>query len=133
MPRVTVDEVRQVINLTTEAVSDPNLLEHINVAGRLVTDLLSNKGMNDDRLKDIERYLSAHFAALYDKTAMSAERKIGEAETEYYLTNSVGKYLDLTVWGQTARLLDTSGTLAEQASEDIEIAGRKSALFEVFG
>ena len=92
-----------------------------------------SKGLPDTRLKDIERYLSAHFAALFDKDVMSAEKKIGNAETEYYLVNAIGKYLDLTVWGQMARLLDTSGTLAAIGSEDIEVASRKSALFRAFG
>lgn len=133
MPRVTAAEVRQVIRLTEEAVPDPTLAQHIEVAGRLVDDLLGSKSLSDDRLKDIERYLSAHFSALFNKEAMAAERKVGEAETEYYLVNSVGKYLDLTVWGQTARLLDTSGTLAALSSEDEEISTRKSALFSVFG
>ena len=109
------------------------LTEHIGVAHRLIDDLLSTKGLLETRLKDIERYLSAHFAALFDKDIMSAEKKIGNAETEYYLTNAIGKYLDLTVWGQMARLLDTSGTLAAIGSEDIEIASRKPALFGAFG
>ena len=77
--------------------------------------------------------MSAHFAALFDKEIMSAEKKIGGAETEYYLANAIGKYLDLTVWGQMARLLDTSGTLAAIGSEDVEVASRKPALFRAFG
>ena len=86
-------------------------------------------------MKDIERYLSAHFAALYDQEVMAADRKVGDAETEYLQTNSVGKYLDLTVWGQMARVLDTSGTFAEVAAdtEDAGIVTRKSALFRTFG
>ena len=131
--RVSADEVRQVIKLSTKAVSDVNLLAHINVANRLVDDLLANEGMTTDRLKDIERYLSAHFSALFDRESMSAERKIGDAETEYYLTNAVGKYLDLTVWGQTAKLLDTSGTLVGILSEDTVVSSRKDALFKTFG
>ena len=58
---------------------------------------------------------------------------MGDAETEYYVTNAIGKYLDLTVWGQMARLLDTSGTLAAIGSEDAEIVSRKPALFKTFG
>ena len=131
--RVTADEVRQVVNLPVTSVSDLDITEHIGIASRLVDDLLGNKSLSDARLKDIERYLSAHFAALFDREIMSAEKQIGGATTEYYLTNAVGKYLDLTVWGQMARLLDTSGTLAAIGSEDIEIATRKSALFRAFG
>ena len=131
--RVTPDEVRQVVKLSVAAVSDLDLTEHIGVAHRLTDDLLSGKSLSEDRLKDIERYLSAHFAALFDKEVMSADKKIGGAETEYYLSTAIGKYLDLTVWGQMARLLDTSGTLAAIGSEDAEIASRKSALFGAFG
>ena len=131
--RVTTAEVRQVVRLSVAAVSDPDLSAHIGVAHRLTDDLLSTKGLSEDRLKDIERYLSAHLAALFDKDVMSAEIKIGGAETEYYVANAIGKYLDLTVWGQMARLLDTSGTLAAIGSEDAEIVSRKSALFSAFG
>ena len=131
--RVSAAEVRQVVDLSVSRVSDPTLTEHIGIASRLVDDLLSNKGLSVSRLADIERYLSAHFAALFDREVMSAEKKIGEAQTEYYLTNASGKYLDLTVWGQMARLLDTSGTIASISSEDIETAIRKPALFRAFG
>ena len=131
--RVSADEVRQVVNLPATSVSDLDITEHIGIASRLVDDLLSDKGLLTDRLKDIERYLSAHFAALFDREIMSAEKKIGSAETEYYLINAIGKYLDLTVWGQMARLLDISGTLAAIGSEDIELAIRKSALFRAYG
>ena len=131
--RVSAAEVRQVVDLSVKRVSDPTLTEHIGIASRLVDDLLSTKGLSGSRLADIERYLSAHFAALFDREVMSAEKKIGEAQTEYYLSNASGKYLDLTVWGQMARLLDTSGTIAAISSEDIETAIRKPALFSAFG
>ena len=132
MARVSAAEVRQVIRLSTSSVSDATLNEQIDVAFRLTSDLLSTKGLSDDRLKDIEKYLSAHFAALYDREAMSAEKKVGGAASEYYLTNAVGKYLDLTVWGQMAKVLDTSNTLAGAITED-DAGVRKSALFRTFG
>ena len=132
MPRVSAIEVRQVIKLSEVAVPNGILDEQIAVASRLTSDLLSTKGLNDDRLKDIEKYLSAHFAALYDREAMSAERTIGDAASEYYLTNAVGKYLDLTVWGQMAKVLDTSNTLAGAITED-DVGIRKPALFRAFG
>ena len=132
MPRVSGAEVRQVIKLSVDSVPDATLDEQIAVANRLTSDLLSTKGLSDDRLKDIEKYLSAHFAALYDREAMSAEKKIGDAASEYYLTNAVGKYLDLTVWGQMAKVLDTSNTLAGAITED-DTGIRKPALFKAFG
>ena len=132
MPRVLGAEVRQVIRLSEAAVSNATLDEQIAVASRLTSDLLSTKGLSDDRLKDIEKYLSAHFAALYDREAMSAEKKVGGAESEYYLANAVGKYLDLTVWGQMAKVLDTSNTLAGAITED-DTGVRKSALFRTYG
>ena len=128
--RVTPDEVRQVVKLSVAAVSDLDLTEQIGVAHRLTDDLLSTKGLSDDRLKDIERYLSAHFAALFDKEVMSADKKVGGAQTEYYLANAMGKYLDLTVWGQMARLLDISGTLAAIGSDDAEVASRKARFIQ---
>ena len=87
------------------SVSDPDIIEHIGIASRLVDDLLGNKSLSDVRLKDIERYLSAHFAALFNKEIMAAERQIGGATTEYYLTNAVGKYLELTVWGSDCEIV----------------------------
>lgn len=135
MARVTPSEVRLVVRLSSEAaITDGDMATHIGVASRLVDDLLGTKGLSDARLKDIELYISAHFAALFDRGVMAMESAAGPARDRYYAESAIGKYLDLTIWGQQARVLDTSGTLAETVTEDAADTGvLKPALFKGFG
>lgn len=106
MARVTPEEVKEIID--TELT---DIYAFIQTANILVTDLLVNKGIDVDRLKEIERWLSAHFLAMRDQDAgMTTGQTIGDTKV-FYSRNS-GKGLNLSRYGQQAMVLDSTGTLA---------------------
>jgi hypothetical protein len=113
MARVTDAEVKEIIE--TELDTTP----FIRAANLVVTDKLGDQGLGDDILMEIERYLSAHFTAVREQQA--ADETLGEARVKYQ--GQWGMGLDSTSYGQTAKLLDTSGILST--------LGRRAAMFDV--
>ena len=81
----------------------------IGVANDIVTTDLTGNNYSDARLKNIELYLSAHFACLKYRQPMNMI--IGDSEDDYRNSLKIG--YNQTVYGQQAITLDTSGTLAE--------------------
>lgn len=119
MAYVTPDEVIAIMeecSLTSEQV-DPYILS----AHLLVTEALSDKGLSLTRLKDIEKYLAAHFIASIHSRPTSRE-KVGEAEVEY-ANAKFGEGLKATPYGQMAMMMDTTGSLA--------VLGKRVATFYV--
>lgn len=83
---------------------------------RVVTCATSRgSSLTDDEAKYIEAWLSAHFYSIRDEGYTS--KKTGDASATF--KGQTGKSLDSTHYGQTAKLLDTSGCLAE-ISKDAE-------------
>jgi hypothetical protein len=120
MARVEPHEVREVIS--TDRV---DLEAFIAAANSLVTDVLGGKGLGDVRLKEIERWLTAHFVsqAGTDKTpGQVVEQQIGETRTRFS-ENQIKENLSSTRYGMTALMLDTTGSLAG--------LGKATALFRV--
>lgn len=107
MPRVTTADVKVIIQTALDDVD-----AFITPANQLVDALLLDKGLGEPRLKEIERWLAAHFVAM--RTPADAGRGVAESRHDYE-TPMVGKHLEGTRYGQTAILLDTSGTLAALA------------------
>jgi hypothetical protein len=98
----------------------------IETAEIIVTDKLSGKGLTDPILDKITLYLAAHLITL-GRSNLASER-LGEAAESYQSLGSkaFGSGLGLTPYGQTAMMLDTTGTLASMS------AGSKlRATFEV--
>jgi hypothetical protein len=119
MAYVTPDEVIGVMeecSLTSEQV-DPYILS----AHLFVTDILKNSGLSASRLKDIEKYLAAHFIASIHSRPSSRE-KVGEVEVEYSNTK-FGEGLKSTPYGQMVSMLDTTGLIAA--------SGKRAATFFV--
>jgi hypothetical protein len=119
MAYVTPDEViggMEECSLTSEQI-DPYIL----AAHLLITDILKNSGLSVSRLKDIEKYLTAHFIASIHSRPSSRE-KVGEVEVEYS-NAKFGEGLKATPYGQMVSLLDTSGLLA--------VLGKRAATFYV--
>jgi len=109
MSRVEPHEVVEII--TTERV---DIEPFIAAANSLVTDVLGSAGLGTVRLKEIERWLAAHFLsqAGTDKTAgQVVEEQIGETRRRFS-ENQISDNLSSTRYGQTALMLDTSGLLA---------------------
>lgn len=107
MARVTSNEVKELI-ATSETIT-----AQINAANVLVTEKVAPAGtITADHLKEIERWLAAHFVATSIERQAGKE-KIGDTAVEYVGFNNAGlQGLGLTSYGQQALLLDTTGTLA---------------------
>jgi cell division FtsZ-interacting protein ZapD len=110
--RVTGDEVLEIMD-TSLTVSQ--LETFATAANLLVTAKLGSEGLSTDLLKEIERYLTAHFASAVDPGV--SREKIGEAEA-YYM-DQAGTGLASTRYGQRVLLLDTTGKLARSGSKQI--------------
>lgn len=116
MARVTEAEVKEIIDtdLTVEQVTP-----FLKASNLLVTDVLTDQGYSVDLLKEIERWLAAHFVAIRDPRTV--REKIGEAEDTYQ--GKFGEGLSSTSYGQQVMLLDYKGVLAEiaQAKGGVEL------------
>lgn len=115
--RVTESEVKEIFE------TDKTITAFITTANKIVTKNLEGEGLEDDTLKEIERWLSAHLASVYDKKNMATEQEIGDASVVYGTKKGLG--LDNTMYGQNVKLLDSTGILAN--------LGQKKATIEVIG
>lgn len=114
---VTDAEVKALID------TDRDTTPFIDTADLIVSEQLSGKGLTDARLKQIELYLAAHFAAITEERGALKSTKMGDSSDTY--DNQAGFGLKLTRYGQQAISLDTSGTLSALGS------GSLPALFRV--
>jgi len=108
MARVTDSEVKAIAPDDIPAMLDTTTF--IEIATLDVDELLADKGMSDARLKNVELYLSAHYAVL--KTKFVKTEKAGSVSQSFQEKNDLG--LSLTHYGQMTMTLDTSGTLANR-------------------
>ena len=104
--RVTPAEVQAIMEHypadLTPFIADANLM---------VTEDLADSSMSDDRLAKIEKYLSAHFASIYDPlTTQEGVAGAGSIQ-ERFQRGQVGKGLESTQYGQQAIFWDSTGTL----------------------
>lgn len=113
MARVTDEDVKDII--TTDLDTSP----HIQAANLMVTDRLGDSTLSAETLKEIERWLAAHFVSVTDPQ-LKAE-KVGDA-TNTYDVGKLGENLKSTRYGLQAVLLDSTGVLNS--------IGRKTAIFE---
>jgi hypothetical protein len=102
--RVTADEVKAIISTRLT-----DLDAFITAANQVVDVRLKNKGFTDPQLKEIERWLAAHFVAIHSPN--KTREKIDTA-SEGYQSGSLGKALDFTAYGQQVKVLDWTGTLS---------------------
>ena len=82
----------------------------IEIASPYVDDIYTAGLTSDDKLKSIERYLAAHFAALRYKH--SNETQIGDRNARDKFGFVLGMGFDATTYGQMAQTLDTTKTLS---------------------
>lgn len=122
MPRTTAPQVKGIIETdATIIVVDADLDPFIEVANELVTEKCTGDAGPDPaytatRLELIERWLAAHFYAIRDPR--TTNEKAGPVGAAYESKVDLG--LDLTRYGQQAKILDTNGGLAtlDQATKD---------------
>ena len=112
MARVTSQEVKEIITTSKE-----DLRAFITPANLIVTEKLSSEH-SDALLKEIERWLSAHFIACSER--QPTKIRIGESETSWNWNQTQG--LESTTYGQAVLALDTSGVMSN------EIGGKKVVL-----
>jgi hypothetical protein len=109
MFRVTTDEVNDIM---TDSVSpSKDLTPHIETANLMVTEDLVGQGLSDARLKLIEKWLSAHFAAIDVEKGGLTRIRTGDASEGYTAPTRMGKGLEMTRYGQQVMMLDTTGIL----------------------
>lgn len=115
MARTTATEVKEII---TTSLTDAAIDNYINVATDMVDELDEDTTLTDSRLILIEQWLTAHLIAI-TKERQGSKEKVGDAEITY--SGKFGMNLQSTTYGQTAAMLDTSGTLAQLGKKKIDI------------
>lgn len=108
MARATSSEV---VGIMSDVPTGTNLDAFISVVACLIDDNLDDSLFTAATLKNIEIYLAAHFAALKFKQAVESELGGTNRAKDKY-AYPLGKGLDLTTYGQMAKILDTSKVLA---------------------
>jgi len=122
MAYVTPEEVRGVMYECT--LTDPQIDPYILSAHLLITEILGGKGYSESKLRDIEKYLTAHFIGSINYRPTSRE-KVGEAEVEY-ANAKFGEGLKSTSYGQVVVMLDTSGALSNLGKREASFIVPKS-------
>lgn len=119
--RVTGSEVLEVI---ATSLSSAEVAPMITAANMLVTAKCAGAGYTDAELKEIERWLSAHFVSVRDPSRSAlASKTVGEASETYALTKSGGEGFAITPYGQQALLLDYRGCLASVGRQKVVLRG----------
>jgi hypothetical protein len=116
MARVTAAEVEKIIDLDSDLDADP----FINSANLLITDVLGDAGMSEERLTDIELWLSAHFCAMRQRQISNIQ--MGGIGLSFGGNLAGTEGLKLSHYGQQALALDTSGRLGR--------TGKPKVIFE---
>ena len=117
--RVTADEVLAIMKTSlTSAQMDP----FITAANLTVDRVLGSSGLDDDLLKEIERWLSAHFACVL--SPLASKQVIGDGEITYQGEQKM--LLLSTTYGQTVATLDPTGKLASTGKVRASFACIKS-------
>lgn len=124
MARVTEEQVRGVTGDGEEV----DASQAIEVATLIVTEELGNSDLSEDRLKQVELYLAAHFQTLATREGPLAAQTVGETSERYHNIYAAG--LRSTRFGQQVILLDTTGAMAEMAAR-AETPTRLPAQFSV--
>lgn len=114
--RVTDAEVKEIITTTID--TEP----FIDNANLFVNNQLGSSGLSEATLTMIELYVSAHLVGISINEGNVKNKRIGESQ-KTYSTPFILDGLKLTKYGDTALLLDTSGTLSS--------AGKKPPKFFV--
>jgi len=106
MARVEAADVRAILDDT--ALTGNQITVYITSANVFVTDALTGKGLSDDVLKEIERWMTAHMITV-TRERMAKEEGAGGAYIKY--AGEWGAGLASSSYGQMAINLDTSNTL----------------------
>lgn len=123
--RTGVEAVMEIITvpLHDELDNPINVTAQIVTANLLVNKIAANDSdglLNSNDLKEIERFLAAHFLTFRDQQYASS--RSGSSSDTYQ--GKTGMYFDSSFYGQTAKMLDVTGYLA--ALQDQSVNGKKT-------
>jgi len=104
-------------------ISEVDIQSYIDGANTLLTRLLGNKGLGEDLLAEVERWLTAHLIAS-SRERMAKKAGAGGAFIEY--TGEYGENLASTPYGQVAMSMDITGRLAALGKKGMFIKAIKS-------
>lgn len=125
MARVVAADVQEIFDVSSDVLAaTPTLAPYITAANLMVTDLLGSSSLSDDTLKEIERWLAAHFVAIRDPR-INQERAGSVGQSFQY---KLGLRLEVTTYGQQAIALDTTGTLADVNQNGAKRSAKVKAL-----
>lgn len=113
--RVTTAEVQKIMDIDDEIT---DIEPFIIAANLIVTEKLSDKITNTAILKEVERWLAAHFIAARDPIV--SKETIGDTKAEYYGKTDLSG-IQSTPYGERAVLMDVSGTLKNLGKKNAEI------------
>lgn len=110
MARTSIADVKVVI---ATSLTDEDITSFINIANRIVTQVVgTSTALSDDIKEDIETFLTAHLIAISREPQNSFSRsRVGNSEI--YVSSQFGKGLEATSFGQTVKLLDTTGAFTQ--------------------
>ena len=106
MARTTTSRVCSVMDTT---LTENEVSPFVETANLMVTAYLASTDQTADALREVETYLAAHFVSLRDRLVKS--EAAGGVRFDYQGETGMG--LDSSHYGQTAKLLDSSGVLKE--------------------
>lgn len=117
MARTTTGAVQGILGSDYDTRRSPDLSPRIETAATLVDDIVAKATelsipLTDTRLEVIERWLAAHLYCITDRPYKS--RSAGGASGTF--DGNTDKGLDATLYGQTAKVLDTTGFLSSLGS-----------------
>ncbi len=112
MARALLSDVRAILTDDIE-LTDNELNVFLTTATTLVDAELVGSGLPDALLKEIEKYLAAHFASLKGIRAGVSNQRVDDASETYTVAGANIRSLQGTHFGQAAIALDTSGRLAQ--------------------
>lgn len=121
MPRATDADVRALVEM--QASTSTTLF--ITTASVMATEYLEGKGLSEELLTQLEIYLAAHFAVLAVERGGLTRDTMGQSTSGFNATNNRLQGLSSTRFGQTALLLDSTGSLKDTNP------GSRNALFRV--
>lgn len=104
MGRCTGVEVKEILDTV---LTEDEVIPFITAANLVVTDMLSSSSLSTAMLKEIEKWLAAHFVAIRDPRI--SRENTEEVSATYHGKSDMG--LDHTPYGQQVRLLDTTGAM----------------------
>lgn len=106
MVEVTTQDVTKIYPTTLDVQS------FLDIATTLATNLLSGKGLDDSTTKSIIIYLTAHLLVLTEENGGLRRQRLGDGDESYLTPDPKAVGFATTRFGQTAMILDPTGTLA---------------------